>query len=107
MKNAYSPRPALVPVANLEEFFRDSVDAALATNHVTVDRDTAHYVVQLLTLFARADACYDPADGSARHRPLSLRGFGKSPSKPLLRYARSQSLSVSTATRRRRENGIS
>jgi len=63
---------ALVPVPSLEEFFRDSVDAALAANHVVVDRDTAHYVVRLLTLFARTDACYDPADGGARHRPLAL-----------------------------------
>lgn len=61
----------LVPVASLEEFFRDSVDAALAANHVTVERDTSHYVVRLLTLFARADACYAAGDG-ARHRPLAL-----------------------------------
>lgn len=61
----------LVPVASLEEFFRDSVDAALATNHVVVDRDTSCYVVRLLTLFARADACHEPGEG-ARHRPLAL-----------------------------------
>jgi hypothetical protein len=65
-------RPDLMPVASLEEFFRDSIDVALATNHVVVDRDTSHYVVQLLTLFARAVACYDPGDGGARHRPLAL-----------------------------------
>src|SRR6185503_14343200 len=45
---------------------------ALAANHVVVDRETSHYVVRLLTLFARSDACYDPADGGARHRPLAL-----------------------------------
>lgn len=61
----------LVPVASLEEFFRDSVDAALATNHVVVERDTSCYVVRLLTLFARADACHEPGEG-ARHRPLAL-----------------------------------
>lgn len=63
---------ALVPVASLEEFFRDSIDAALAANHVVVDRDTSYYVVQLMTLFARSDACHDPADGGALHRPLAL-----------------------------------
>lgn len=62
---------SLVPVASLEEFFRDSVDAALAVNHVVVERDTSHYVVQLLTLFARADACYEPGGGNG-HRPLAL-----------------------------------
>ena len=44
---------ALVPVTSLQEFFRDCVDAAMAANHVVVERDTSHYVVQLLTLFAR------------------------------------------------------
>ncbi len=61
----------LVPVASLEEFFRDSVDAALAANHVVVDHGTSHYVVRLLTLFARADACYDAGEGAV-HRPLAL-----------------------------------
>jgi hypothetical protein len=67
-----SASDTLVPVASLEEFFRDSLDAALVANRVIVERSTAHYVVQLLTLYARADACYDPGDGGARHRPLAL-----------------------------------
>ena len=61
-----------MPVASLEEFFRDSLDAALVANHVIVERGTSHYVVQLLTMFARSDACYEPADAGARHRPLAL-----------------------------------
>lgn len=61
-----------MPVASLEEFFRDSLDAALVANHVVVERGTSHYVVQLMTLFARSDACYEPADAGARHRPLAL-----------------------------------
>jgi hypothetical protein len=65
-------REALVPVASLEEFFRDSVDAALASNHVVVGRDTSHYVVSLLTLYARTDACYEPGDEGPGHRPLAL-----------------------------------
>jgi hypothetical protein len=67
-----SASDSLVPVASLQEFFRDSLDAALVANHVFVDHGTAHYVVQLLTLFARSDACYDPADNGALHRPLAL-----------------------------------
>ena len=46
--------------------------AALAANHVVVDSDTSHYVVSLLTLFARSDACYDSTDRGAGHRPLAL-----------------------------------
>ncbi len=47
------------------------MDAALAVNHVSVERGTSCYVVRLLTLFARADVCHDGSDG-ARHRPLAL-----------------------------------
>lgn len=64
-------RDTVLPVSSLEEFFRNSVEAALATNHVVVECDTSHYVVSLLTLFARSDACYEPA-GGAGHRPLAL-----------------------------------
>lgn len=71
-RNPASTRETLVPVTSLEEFFRDSVEAALAVNKVVVDRDTSHYVVQLLTLFARADACYEPSQPGNRHRPLAL-----------------------------------
>ena len=63
---------ALVPVASLEEFFRDSLDAALAVNHVTVDSATSRYVVNLLTLNARVDAAYEPAESNAVRRPLAL-----------------------------------
>jgi hypothetical protein len=60
---------SLLPVASLEEYFRDSVDAALATQHVAVGRDTSHYVVQLLTLAARSEASHT---NEAGRRPLAL-----------------------------------
>lgn len=60
---------SLLPVASLEEYFRDSVDAALATQHVAVGRDTSHYVVQLLTLAARSDTSHT---NEAGRRPLAL-----------------------------------
>jgi hypothetical protein len=66
------PSPELVPVASLQEFFRDSVDAAMAANRVAVEDHTAHYVVNLLTLFARAEALHDGAPAGARLRPLAL-----------------------------------
>jgi hypothetical protein len=67
-----SSRDTLLPVTSLEEFFRESIDAALAANRVVVDGETSHYVVRLLTLFARADACYQGVEGGSRHRPLAL-----------------------------------
>jgi hypothetical protein len=59
-------------VTSLQEFFRDSVDAAMASNHVVVDRDVAHYVVNLLTLFARSEFLYEQTDAGYVQRPLAL-----------------------------------
>ncbi len=62
----------LVPVASLQEYFRDSVDAAMASNKVAVDSHTAHYVVNLLTLFARTEALFDQTRDGLGLRPLAL-----------------------------------
>ena len=42
------------PVVSLQEFFKDSVAAAMQKQGVAADDHTAYYVVNLLTLFARA-----------------------------------------------------
>jgi len=62
----------LLQVASLREFFMESVDAAMATNKFRATSETSHYVVNLLTLFSRAEAFHDPADHSAGRRPLAL-----------------------------------
>lgn len=62
----------LIPVPSLQEFFRDSVDAAMASNKVAVDDHTAHYVVNLLTMFVRAEAFYDQMPPGPRLQPLAL-----------------------------------
>jgi len=56
----------------LREFFRESIAVAMASNKLEADRETAHYVVNLLTLFARAESFHDPADSGAQRRPLAL-----------------------------------
>jgi hypothetical protein len=65
---------AIQPVASLKEFFRDALHDALAHQHVAVEGETEHYVVNLLTLFSDADALYERADGSQRSRlkPLAV-----------------------------------
>jgi hypothetical protein len=62
----------LLRVENLQEFFRESVGAAMETNRLKADKDTAHYVVNLLTLFARSETFHDPADKEPRRKPLAL-----------------------------------
>jgi hypothetical protein len=62
---------AVLQVASLREYFRDSMDAALAANHVTVEEDTAYYVVSLLTFFGRSEALYDSDHEGRGHRALA------------------------------------
>jgi len=65
--------PRVVPVANLREFFHDALQGALGRQHLNVEDQTEHYVVNLLTLFARSDALYEhsPETGQAtRLKPL-------------------------------------
>jgi hypothetical protein len=61
------------PVSSLKEFFRDALHDALAHQHVAVEGETEHYVVNLLTLFSDADALFE-RDGSQRSRlkPLAM-----------------------------------
>ena len=47
------------PVASLKEFFRDALHDALSHQHVAVEGETEHYVVNLLTLFSDADALFE------------------------------------------------
>jgi hypothetical protein len=62
----------VVPVANLREFFRDSVHGALAKQHVAVQEQTEQYVVNLLTLFARSEALYEDTPRGPHLKPLAL-----------------------------------
>ncbi len=76
-----SPRPALcqqtpasaaIDVRNLQEFFRDSVHDALARQQVAIDDHTEHYVVNVLTMFSRSEALFDPTSEGRRLKPLAL-----------------------------------
>jgi hypothetical protein len=60
----------VLPVANLQEFFRDALHAALERQHVAVEDQTEHYVVNLLTLFSRSEALYDRTPEGPRLKPL-------------------------------------
>ncbi len=60
----------VVAVANLREFFRDHLHGVLERQHLAVDDQTEHYVVNLLTLFARSDALYEQTPEGRRLKPL-------------------------------------
>ena len=61
----------LVAVTNLREFFHDSVQAALRKQRVDVDDHTEHYVVNILTMFARSEELYDITPEGVRLKPLA------------------------------------
>src|SRR5687768_15926967 len=62
---------AVVAVPNLREFFHDSVQKALGNQRAAVDDHTEHYVVNVLTMFARSEELYERTDEGVRLRPLA------------------------------------
>ena len=58
------------PVTNLKEYFKDALHGALASQHLSVEDQTEHYVVNLLTLFSRSEALFDRTPEGPRVKPL-------------------------------------
>jgi hypothetical protein len=66
-----SPAGSLVAVSSLREFFRDAFHAASARQHLDIDEQAEAYVVNLLTMFSRADALYERTPEGLRIKPLA------------------------------------
>lgn len=58
------------PVANLKEYFKDALHGALESQRLSVEDQTEHYVVNLLTLFSRSEALFDRTPEGPRVKPL-------------------------------------
>ena len=63
---------SLLAVTNLREFFHDSVQTVLRQQRVAVVDHTEHYVVNVLTMFARSEELYDRTPEGVRLKPLAL-----------------------------------
>lgn len=61
----------VLAVPNLREFFHDSVQKALRNQRVDVDDHTEHYVVNVLTMFARSEELYERTPEGVRLKPLA------------------------------------
>ncbi|HEX4025497.1 MAG TPA: hypothetical protein VHX52_12480 [Steroidobacteraceae bacterium] len=61
---------AVLAVANLREYFHDELQGALARQNVAVADQTEHYVVNLLTLFARSEQLFEHTPEGVRLKPL-------------------------------------
>ena len=53
----------ILPSPNVREFFRECVNEALGRQRVRAGDHTVHYVVNLLTLFSRAEELHEEGDG--------------------------------------------
>jgi hypothetical protein len=62
---------SLVAVSSLREFFRDAFHAASANQHLGIDEPAEQYVVNVLTMFSRADALYERTPDGLRIKPLA------------------------------------
>ena len=62
----------VLPVHNLRDYFRESIDVAIDKQGVKVDPHATHYVVNLLTLFARSEDLYEDHGDAYGLKPLAL-----------------------------------
>jgi hypothetical protein len=65
------PERTLVAVSSLREFFRDAFHEASDHQHLGIDEQAEQYVVNLLTMFSRADALYERTPDGLRIKPLA------------------------------------
>ncbi len=62
---------SLVAVSSLREFFRDAFHEATEHQRLDIEEQSEQYVVNLLTMFSRADALYEKTPEGLRIRPLA------------------------------------
>jgi hypothetical protein len=62
---------SLVAVTSLREFFRDAFHAASTHQQLDIDEQSEAYVVNLLTMFSRAEALYERTPEGLRIKPLA------------------------------------
>ena len=65
-------RDRVMPVHNLQDYFRTSIDGVISRQGVDVDPHAAHYVVNLLTLFARSEEFFEDDSDAVGLKPLAL-----------------------------------
>jgi hypothetical protein len=65
------PAGSVVAVTSLREFFRDAFHAASERQHLDIDVNSEAYVVNLLTMFSRAEAFYEQTAEGLRIKPLA------------------------------------
>ena len=62
----------VVPVPNLLDYFRTSIECVISEQGVNVEPHATHYVVNLLTLFSRSEELYEDDGENFGLKPLAL-----------------------------------
>jgi len=62
----------VMPVRNLRDYFRTSIDEVITDQGVELDPHATHYVVNMMTLFARSEEFYEDDGETYGLRPLAL-----------------------------------
>lgn len=66
-----SQHSRVVPVHDLRDYFRTSIDDVIERHGVDLDPHATHYVVNLITLFARSEELYEDDGETYGLRPLA------------------------------------
>lgn len=62
----------VVPVHNLCDYFRTSIDDVIAQQGIELDPHATHYVVNMMTLFSRSEELYQDDGETYGLKPLAL-----------------------------------
>jgi hypothetical protein len=62
----------LQTVTDVREFFREALQSALGHQHLHAQDHTEHYIVNLLAMFNRPDALFEPGEERSQLKPLAL-----------------------------------
>lgn len=68
----FSGHGRVMPVHNLCDYFRNSIDTIIEQQGVTLDPHATHYVVNMMTLFSRSEKLYDDDGEIFGIKPLAL-----------------------------------
>jgi hypothetical protein len=62
----------VMPVHNLCDYFRESIDTVIAEQGVSLDAHATHYVVNIMTLYSRSEQLYEDDGEIYGIKPLAL-----------------------------------
>jgi hypothetical protein len=68
----YSGHGRVMPVHNLCDYFRESIDSVISQQGVSLDPHATHYVVNMMTLFSRSEQLYEDDGEIYGIKPLAL-----------------------------------